>query len=293
MISVVIPLYNKENSIQQTLPSVLGQTFTAFEVLVVNDGSTDNSREAVASFDDERIRIIDKPNGGVSSARNRGIAEARFEYIAFLDGDDLWNKEFLSAIAGLIRDYPEADVFATGYACNSAPDVVMYTLGVKKRGLIEDYFNLVNQAPFMHASSVCITKKAFQKAGLFNENITHGEDYNMWDRLGRFCTIAATPEAMASYRVDTENRAMPLLPAPEKLWLYHIDPLSIEGSAMKKYYSRYVRRAVLRYITAGKYKWAFQLMRKNTYVSWFSYLLVHQYKDFGVLFKKITKQKIK
>ncbi len=293
MFSVVIPLYNKENSIQQTLPSVLSQTFTDFEVLVVNDGSTDNSRQVVASFDDKRIRIIDKPNGGVSSARNTGIAEARYEYIAFLDGDDLWDKEFLAVIAGLIKDYPEADVFATGYSCNSAPDVVMYTLGVKERGIIKDYFNLVYQAPVMHASSICITKKAFQKAGIFNENITHGEDYNMWDRLGRFCTIAATPEAMASYRVDTENRAMPILPAPEKLWLYHVDLLSIEGKSMKKYYSRYVRRAVLRYMVAGKYQWGFRLIRKSPYVSWYSYFLIYQYKDFSVLFKKITNQKIK
>ncbi len=293
MFSVVIPLYNKEKSIPLTLQSVLSQTYADFEVLVVNDGSTDNSRQVVAAVDDARIRIIDKVNGGVSSARNTGIAEARFEHIAFIDGDDLWNKDFLTVIASLVKDYPEADVFATGYSCNSAPEVVMYTLGVEQRGIVTDYFTKVYTAPFMHASSVCITKKAFQKAGLFNENISHGEDYNMWDRLGRLCTIAAAPEAMASYRSDTENRAMPILPAPEKLWLYHVDPALITHKAMKNYYSRYVRRAVVRYLTAGKYQWAFRLMRKSPYVSWFDYLLVHEYKNLDFLLKKLNNKKIK
>jgi len=90
MFSVVIPLYNKERSVKNTIESVLNQTFQDFEVIVVNDGSTDNSLEVVKSFNDERIRIINQKNSGVSSARNRGIKEAKYEWIAFLDADDLW-----------------------------------------------------------------------------------------------------------------------------------------------------------------------------------------------------------
>jgi len=286
MFSVVIPLYNKQESIRHTLPSVLQQTFTDFEVIIVNDGSTDNSRKVVESFKDDRIRLVDKTNGGVSSARNRGIAEARFDHIAFIDGDDLWNKDFLKTIAGLIRKYPDADVFATAYSCNSSKDVVMYSLGVKEQGIVEDYFETVYRAPIMHASSICITKNGFRKAGTFNEQIAYGEDYDMWDRLGRFCTIAASPEVMASYRVDTENRAMSILPPPTKFWLFHLDRKSITNKAMKKYYSRYVRRAVLRYLTAFKFKWAFQLaLRSSSFVSWYSYLLIYEYKSVGVLLR--------
>lgn len=287
MFSVVIPLYNKQNSILQTLPSVLCQTFADFEVLVVNDGSTDNSRKAVETFSDKRIRIIDKPNGGVSSARNRGIAEARFEYVAFIDGDDLWNKDFLQTIAGLIVDYPEAEAYGTGYSCNSSMDTVMFTLGAKERGIVTNYFKQVYAAPIMHASSVCITKQAFQKVGGFNESITHGEDYDMWDRLGIHCTIAASPEIMASYRVDTENRAMSILPSPEKLWLFHLDNRYDNNDAAKRYYSRYIRRAVVRYLTALKFKWALQLASKNrSFVSLFSYLLIYEYKNLGRLIRK-------
>src|SRR5690606_29446795 len=106
MFSVVIPLYNKERSIKQTVQSVLDQTFTDFEIVIVNDGSTDNSLQVVENIDDQRIRIINKPNGGVSSARNKGINEANFNWIAFLDGDDLWKPNHLEIIRGLIDKFP-------------------------------------------------------------------------------------------------------------------------------------------------------------------------------------------
>ena len=92
MFSVVIPLYNKELSIINTIQSVLDQTFQNFEIVVVNDGSTDRSVEMVEQFNDPRIRIINKSNGGVSSARNRGIQEAKYELVAFLDADDFWEQ---------------------------------------------------------------------------------------------------------------------------------------------------------------------------------------------------------
>ena len=116
--SVIIPLYNKEKYIQNTLQSVLNQTFENFEVIIVDDGSTDDGPEKVGLISDCRIRFIRKENGGVSSARNRGIAEARGEYIAFLDADDEWRPhalktfyDFLSthdcqwAVSGYTRRY--------------------------------------------------------------------------------------------------------------------------------------------------------------------------------------------
>jgi len=108
MISVVIPLYNKEDCVFNALQSVLNQSFVDFEVIVVDDGSVDSSPKIVSSISDKRIRLISKKNGGPSSARNLGIKEAKNEYIAFLDADDLWAPMFLQEMVDLIHRFPDA-----------------------------------------------------------------------------------------------------------------------------------------------------------------------------------------
>ena len=113
MISVVIPLYNKEKQVKQTLRKVLEQTFSDYEIIIVNDGSTDSSAEIAREFEDHRIKVIDQENAGVSAARNRGIKEAKGNFIAFLDADDEWDKDYLAAQHQLTIDYPQCDVFAT------------------------------------------------------------------------------------------------------------------------------------------------------------------------------------
>ena len=112
IISVVIPLYNKEKKIEYTLKSVFTQTFQNFEIVIVDDGSTDNSVEEVEKFTDSRIRLIHQTNAGVSAARNRGIEAASGELIAFLDADDVWMPEYLATQYGLYQKYPECSVYA-------------------------------------------------------------------------------------------------------------------------------------------------------------------------------------
>ena len=115
MYSIVIPLYNKEKYIARAIKSVLAQTYQEFEIIVINDGCTDNSANEVAMFDDDRIKIINQVNAGVSAARNRGILEAKQSFIAFLDADDEWYPDYLESIANLQGAYPECQVFATSY----------------------------------------------------------------------------------------------------------------------------------------------------------------------------------
>ena len=111
--SIIIPLYNKERSIRTALESVLGQHYTNFEVIVVNDGSTDNSLKNAESIVDPRIRLLNKPNGGVSSARNRGIKESTGDWIAFFDADDVLYPNALEEYKFLIEQFPEAKVVST------------------------------------------------------------------------------------------------------------------------------------------------------------------------------------
>ena len=103
MISVVIPLYNKEKQVAHTLQSVLRQTFQDFEIVIVDDGSTDHSVEEVEKVRDTRIRLVHQQNAGVSAARNRGISEAKYDLIAFLDADDEWKPEYLETQYGLYQ----------------------------------------------------------------------------------------------------------------------------------------------------------------------------------------------
>ena len=114
-LSVIIPLYNKESYIKNTLRSVLEQNFTDFEIIIVNDGSTDNSLEIVSSFKDERIQVIHQPNSGASSSRNKAIQSAKTEYIAFLDADDFWFPNHLEELVQLIQDFPNCGMYCSRY----------------------------------------------------------------------------------------------------------------------------------------------------------------------------------
>ena len=114
-ISIVIPLYNKEKSIKNTILKVLEQTYHDFELIIVNDGSTDKSFDVVCAIKDKRIRIINKNNGGVSSARNLGIKEARYDIIAFLDADDIWDTDYLENLVNMVEKYPLAVMYAQAY----------------------------------------------------------------------------------------------------------------------------------------------------------------------------------
>ena len=114
MISVVIPLYNKAHTIVNTLTTVMNQTYQDFEVVITNDGSTDNGVEVINKhFHDSRIRIVNQENAGVSAARNRGIDEAKGEWIAFLDADDEWLPTYLETIISSIARNPDNEIFIT------------------------------------------------------------------------------------------------------------------------------------------------------------------------------------
>lgn len=277
MFSVVIPLYNKEASVRNAIQSVLQQTIPDFELLIINDGSTDKSRSVAASIQDHRIRIIDQCNRGVSNARNKGILSAKYNYIAFIDADDQWETDFLETIKDLITEYPDAGGYGTAYICKFN-NIISNVFSVNERGIVKDFFKQAYNGPILHASSVCIKKETFNTVGYFNEQITRGEDYDMWARLARKSSIAATPDPKVWYRLDAENRAMSSLPAPPSIWLYHLRNEDITDPIQKKYYRRFLHRQVFTYIMKGKYGWAWQMASKNrALASWYSYFDIPSY----------------
>lgn len=215
MISVVIPLYNKAQSIRNTLNSVLSQSFQNFEIVVVDDGSTDNSANVVREIEDDRIRLICKENGGVCSARNRGIKEAKYDYIALLDADDGWDKDYLAEQVRLIEDFPEAAMWGINFAeLYNGKLIRELPTGLPKgfRGVVEGYFDKTLQngriSDLFCSTSVVIRKSAFDVAGMFDERIKYSEDIDMWYRIIANYPVVFYDRYMAFYYYDAENRAM-------------------------------------------------------------------------------------
>jgi len=206
-ISVVIPLYNKQDYIGETIASCLRQTSPVDEIIVVDDGSTDDSLRVVKGIEDSRIRIIKKRNGGCSSARNIGIKEAKSEFVALLDADDYWHPDFIKTIRGLINDFPQCHVFATAYGLTFEGRVRNAKIrGVPKNGVIKNYI-----IPFargespLHVSNTVIRRKYFEIIGYFNEDV-FAEDLEMWMRLTDNNVIAYRATVMAYWRQNVKGQ---------------------------------------------------------------------------------------
>ena len=234
-ISVVIPLYNKQKSIAATLQSVFAQSYTNYEIIVVDDGSTDESASIVEELlaspksspkgkdlnTEENFpslqggvggRLIRKANGGVCSARNRGIQEAQYDYIALLDGDDLWDEHYLEEQVRLMQDFPEAKMWGINFAEMSNGELIRkLPTGLPEgyRGYVENYFQMPGRISDLYcSSSVVIRKEVFEKVGYFDERIKYAEDNDMWFRIIAKYQVVFYDRYMAFYQFDAENRAL-------------------------------------------------------------------------------------
>lgn len=208
MISVVIPLYNKRGTVARAIHSVLSQSFRDFEIVIVNDGSTDNSVDEVERISDPRIRLINQANAGVSAARNKGIEEARGEYVALLDADDEWNSEYLATQMRLTEAYPQCAVFAVNYqfcdANGKITDTIIRNLPfTSEHGVLSNYFEVASTShPPMWTSAVMARKKAFLGIGGFPIGIKSGEDLLTWARLACRYKIAYSRKVCATFNVE-------------------------------------------------------------------------------------------
>lgn len=207
MFSVIIPLYNKEKSIVTTLQSVCAQSFMDFEVIVVDDGSKDDSYSVASKVNDKRIRLIHKENGGVSSARNVGIKAANYSFVALLDGDDYWDPSFLKEQLALIEEFPEAGMWGVNYAFVKGDkcEPCRQDIGEGFRGYVEGYFASSHNDLFC-SSSVVIRKDVFEKAGYFDERIASSEDLDMWYRIILRYPVVYYDKVLAYYNQNAENR---------------------------------------------------------------------------------------
>ncbi|MEM9686521.1 MAG: glycosyltransferase family 2 protein [Bacteroidota bacterium] len=207
--SVIIPLYNKEDFIKSAVDSVLDQSFSDFEIIVVNDGSTDKSMEIVADFDDDRIRILNTQNNGAAVARNTGINNAKGKLMAFLDADDYWEKNHLNTLYKLHHTFTDAGLYCTGYYkvySEKAKKKAVFN-GISKDffGIVPNYFEASLVDSLASASSVCIPAVVFNKIGLFDTSMRTGEDTDMWIRIALIYGVALHNTTTANYNVHIPN----------------------------------------------------------------------------------------
>jgi glycosyltransferase involved in cell wall biosynthesis len=205
-VSVIIPAYNAMNYLPQTVESVLKQTFTDFELIIVNDGSSDGIEQWVDTITDNRIRLISQKNQGTATARNTGIAHAKGAYIAFLDSDDLWEVSNL-----------EKQV----YCLNNNPDVGLVYVWVKSidaegNDLAQIYGNdaegdvwekLLQENIIRTGSAAMVRSDCFEKSGVFDQNLKFAEDWEMWIRIARNYSFAVIKEPLVDYRFHANNKS--------------------------------------------------------------------------------------
>lgn len=211
MVSIIIPLYNKEKYIKRTLATVFAQTFTDYEIVIVDDGSTDGSVDVIKSINDPRIRLIQQSNAGVSAARNRGINEAKYNLIALLDADDEWKPEYLQTQMDLVNKYPQCDVFCCNYEFKNAEGKVTPTIIRKlpftgNNGILSNYFEVASCShPPICSISIMVRKAAIQSVGGFPVEIKFGEDLLTWARLALSENIAYSKKVVSVYCLSSNH----------------------------------------------------------------------------------------
>ena len=219
MFSVVIPLYNKEAYILSTVESVLAQNFLDFELLIVDDGSVDGSLLALEGIDDCRVRIILQSNQGVGAARNRGMFEAKYDWIAFIDADDLWSAGHLSELHALTKLSSSLGMVSTR-TLKVAKDLTLSVAEEIKSGnpRLIDYFVVASKQPeIITSSSVAINKKAFDSLGGFSDKGS-GEDLEYWVKVALSYSVAISDKVTSYYRLgtggimDTQSKAREKIP---------------------------------------------------------------------------------
>ena len=279
--SVVIPLYNKEHYIEKTIQSVLDQTCTDYEVIVVDDGSKDNSLALARRFESDRVRVIPQENQGVSVARNTGIVNANGEFICFLDADDEWRPDYLATIDGLTERYPESAIFVTAYAVNMGNGKINHSTRLEpETGLLPSYWlTLARGYDFVWTSATTMRRQTLLDAGLFKPGEKIGQDLDMWARVARINPrVAYSNYICVDYnRAAEQNARTRVRVAWAEAFLRDLeeelaDPRRTleERASIQRKYDKKMTVFIFTAILAGERKRAAQALRawkgeKNTY----------------------------
>ncbi len=210
MFSVIIPVYNGEKFVEAAINSVFSQTYSDFELILVNDGSKDNTAAVLEKYkDNEKITVINQENGGVSVARNNGIAHAKGSHIVFLDADDVWESYHLETMAKLIEKYPSAGLYGTFTRAELVNgEVISECNYFKDKGedvFLDDFFAEYHKdksAKMFTVITTCISAEAMKKAGGFPVGCKIGEDLELSLRVAAYYPVVLSKIITATYKKE-------------------------------------------------------------------------------------------
>jgi len=216
MFDVVLTLFNKKEFIADTLASVSGQSFDEWRMFVVDDGSTDGGADIVDALHDPKITLIRQANQGVGPARNRGIAAGSAEWIAFLDGDDIWNADHLAELDELRRAFPDAALIGAGFQrFAGAGEPLAISPGRPNRRRARYFHECARGAELFTTSSAAVSRVALETIGAF-EPLPGNEDVELWARLALHGPVAVSDKRTILYRTESGGITDTLARGPRK-----------------------------------------------------------------------------
>jgi GT2 family glycosyltransferase len=237
LFSVVIPTYNRAVKVVRAVESVLAQTLADYEVWVVDDGSSDDTAQRLAPYQ-ERIHYLRQANGGVAAARNRGIQASSGRYIALLDSDDRWHPHKLAAMARAITAYPQAGLF---YSQFEAVDEAGQRLWVDRSRVVRgSAYHTLLRGDFLATSSAVIQRECLDFAGGFDPLMTPCEDWDLWLRISRKYSLHLVPEILVAFEHIPHDK----LSSNTRAWLAAHDRVIEKALAADPALGADVRRAV-------------------------------------------------
>lgn len=298
MISVIIPSYNCVMFITQAIESVLNQTYTDYEIIVVDDGSTDDTKSVLASINDDRLVVTEQSNQGASAARNHGLELSRGELVAFLDADDIWFSQKLEKQVEVFEKYPDIIAVFSNFHITSVNNAILSVDGIKQdyaifkdeHKKIDDLFNFTENnvykgdvinslflGNFIKTSSFVVKRSALEKTGFFDPGLITQEDYDLWLRLSLLGEFAYIDEPLLnrskrpgqltsdSNKLRIAEDVVTVVEKFSKSDRLNLSKNVIEARLRKKY-----RDLCLNYLANGQKKKARKVLIKSIIVTHFS-----------------------
>lgn len=257
--SVIIPTYNRADFLKICIDSVINQIFDSFELIIVDDGSSDNTKNIVNRFNDTRINYIYQEHNGVSSARNRGLKSARSEFICFLDSDDRFRREKLSITYEYIQNNPRYHIFHT--------EELWYRSGAylpQKKNHQKPCGRVFTQAIKLccvSISTVALKKQIFDEIGFFDETLPACEDYDFWLRTTSRYPVMLIPQYLTIKEGGHPDQQSKKYPAMDQFRIYSLKKILESGDLTAEYFSAAIEELINKcsiYITGSLKRGKFQ-----------------------------------